>query len=486
MSFFRSVLLASLISLLAAVLLLFLGFSMGYEEFRGGYAVITVDASIEDKSLRSILDTSSYYYIGEPICESSQWVLVDGFDSFQRIPLDEYSSRIFSFDPRNDGYADKLRTVFVRDGKRFVYLPLMAGNWNSSKLDKNFNDMLKDIPFTVDYYGIGRPLALFFIVYCAASVILLILCYINRRVHRSIVNIIPMIPVLSSLGFFGASGIGCAALLFGLFILLKEPLNELVNPAVPAVKGFEQRLIQLYKEIILPYRYYWLFLPVFFIAFAILIIFSPLALSFLLIISAASFAVFFFSLKIVSLSGIEHKRFNPVTIIRRRFPVFVFPIYILPFVIGAFLTIFFSPYMSGNINTNKKFDHILSEQDYYSHVTYQASFSRRQMGSNSSDFPSFYFGSDGLPLMGVASTRQNINLNDFPPFPLKGLIDFFSYVNSGEKTDTGEYTGNPTSGIAENMSLLVLIVFLLPGLIMKNYEYIMTKTNFATVRTPRK
>jgi len=492
MSFFRSVLIASLISLFAAVCLLFIGFSMGYEEFRGGYAVLSVDASNEDRQIRSLLVTSGYN-VGEPICESSQWVMLDRFDSIQRIPLDEYFSRVFPFDPRYDGYAEKLRAVFVREGKRYFYMPLMAGNWNPGKLDKSFSLLLGEIPFSVDYYGIGRPFALFFIIYAAASVILLALCYVNRKNHRSIVNIVPMVPVLSSLGFFGAAGIGCAALLFGLFILLKEPLHDLINPAEKNAKGFEKRMQQLYKEIILPYRYYWLFLPVFIIAFGILILFSPLTLLFLLLVFAVSFSVFFFSLKIVIFSGVEHKRFNPVTIIRRRFPHFVFPVYILPFVIGAFLAVFFTPFMSGTIDSDKKFDNLVGEDDYLRHISFQASFSRNQLNADylNNDFPSFFFDSEGLPSMIAGNAKQNINFNEYPSFPLKNLIDFFGNVKSGENTvvssetfgEMGGKTSNSRGGLAENLSLLVLLVFLLPGLILRNYEYIITKTKLANLRT---
>jgi len=170
MSFFRSVLLASLISLLAALVLLFIGSAMGYEEFRSGYAVLITDDSIDDAVILSRLESGDIIFGGSPISESSQWVLLDEFDSIKKVPLDQFSSRIFPFDPRNDGYAGKLRDVFVRDGKRFVYVPLFAGNWKANFLNKKFNELMGDIPFSVEYYGISRPLALFFIVYAAASV----------------------------------------------------------------------------------------------------------------------------------------------------------------------------------------------------------------------------------------------------------------------------------------------------------------------------
>jgi hypothetical protein len=461
MSFIRSVMLASLVSLLAALALLFLGSVMGYEEFRGGYALLITDDSIDDKVIRSHLESGEIFFGGSPVSESSQWVLLDEFDSIKRIPLDQYSSRIFPFDPRNDGYAGKLKEVFLRDGKRFVYVPLFAGRWRTNSLDKKFNELMGDIPFSVEYFGIGRPLALFFIVYAAASVILLALCYAKRKIHRNIVNIVPMVPVLSSLGFFGAAGIGSAALLYGLFILLKEPLNELVNP--PPLTENGQKFNSIYKEIIAPFKYYWFFIPVFAAALSFLVIFSQLKILFLIAVTAASFAVFFFSLKIVSFSGVEHKRFNPLLIMRKRLPEFVFPMYILPFVAGAFFIMFFAPNMSGSYNTGRKFDVSISEQDYYEHLTFQTSFSTRQLGTSSAAFPSFFVNTDGLVSMNKMSVSQSIKISDYPGFPLKHLMEFFNNVNNGEIIDSGKSTGK----IQENLSLLVLLLFLFPGFLFR-------------------
>jgi len=465
MSFFRSVLLASLISLIAALALLFLGSAMGYEEFRGGYAVLTTDASLNDRDLRSLLEPSEYFFGGSPVSESSQWVLLDEFDSIKRIPLDQYSSRVFSFDPRNDGYADKIREVFVKDEKRCVYIPLVPGNWNASLLDKKFGEMLGEIPFSIDYYGIGRPLALFFIVYAAASLILLALCYLKRKTHRSIVNIIPMIPVLSSLGFFGAAGIGAAAILFALFIMFKEPLNDLINP--PPLREKKLKFKTIYREVILPYRFYWLLLPVFIGALAVLIVFSQLKLLFMIAVSVASFAVFFFSLKIVTFSGVEHRRFNPLIIVRQRFPEFIFPLYVLPFAVGAIFTLYFMPFMSGSFDYNKKFDVFVTEQDYFEHIAFQASFSTRQMGTSSAAFPDYYIDKDGLVAMDKGKVTQSVKISDYPPFPLRHLMEFFNNVNNGVKTDT---TGG-SAGVSEKISLLVLLLFLLPVFIpAKNDE----------------
>jgi len=465
MSFIRSCLFISLISLPAALGLLALGSVMGYEEFRGGYAVLTTGDSIDDKTLRSSLEKGAAFFGGSPVSESSQWVMLDEFDAVRAIPLDTYSLRVASFDPRNDGYAEKVRQVFLRDGKRFVYVPLKAGNWNSSLLEKQFNDLLGNIPFSVEYYGIGRPLHLFFIAYAAASIGLFVICLVKKKSHIGAANIIVLIPVFSSLAFFGAAGIAAAALLFALFIMLREPLNELVTLTGSFLKQDGNIFKLIYKEIILSYKYYWFFLPVFALFFSALIIFSQLKVLFFLAVLICALAVFFLSLRILTFSAGSRKRFAPVLIMRHRFPEFAFSFFMLPFVIAAFLTFFFTPYMSGSYVSNSKFDAMLNEQDYLAHLSYQASFSTQQFGASFSAFPAFFLDTDGLPSMyDYNSANQAVNIDNFPPFPLKNLMDFFHNVNSGKRTDAGSGT---STRFTELMSLLVLLLFLFPGLFFR-------------------
>jgi len=137
--------------------------------------------------------------------------------------------------------------------------------------------------------------------------------------------------------------------------------------------------------------------------------------------------------------------------------------YILPFVAGAFLIMFFMPYMSGSYNSDKKFDITINEQDYYEHLTYQASFSTRQLSTSSAAFPAFFYDTDGLVSMNAMSVSQSVKMSDFPDFPLKRLMDFFNNVNNGEIVNSGKSTGK----IQENLSLLVLLLFLFPALFFR-------------------
>ena len=460
MSFFRSFFLLCLTILITALGLVFLGSTAGYDEYRGGYAVLASDVSVEDRSLRELLDADISNFAGSPVSESAQWVLLDEFGSLEVIPLDKYPARLNSFDPRNDGYAGKLRNIFVRDDKRFVYIPLKAGNWTVALMDKQFKNLLGDIPFSVDYFGVGRPLSLFFIIFAAASAALLIICYVKRNACPGAANVIALLPALSSLVFFGASGIAASALLLGLAVMLREPLNEFVLLLRLPSNGTAGKLKLIYKNVFEPYKLYWFSLPVFAAAIGVLVFFTELKLFFVLAVSAAVCAVFFFSVRTLSLLGGKHRRFTPVLIIRRRFVDFAFSVYMLPFTAAAFLVILLTPYMPGAFVTGAKFDHIIDEQDYYAHLAYQSSFSMRQLGKPDAAYPSYIQGEDGLPSPGAnIAAIPAVKIDEYPPFPLEHLVEFFNNVNTTGKTDGMGSAGK----ITENMPLFVLLLFIFPG-----------------------
>jgi len=493
MSFFRSLLLNNrhliigLTSLLLSAALFFMGTYMGYEEFRGGYAVLSTDISVDDRKINSLLN-EEHYFSGDVISESDQFVVFDNFDSFELIPLDKYFTRVLPFDPRNDGYAEKLKSVFVKDGKRFFYISLKAGNWSPSALDKQFASLLGDIPFKAEYFGIGRPLFLFFGMYAAAAVCMLIICLLMKKYHHGVLDIIALVPVLFSLAFFGAPGIVCAALFIALFIMLKEPVCELVSPKsilrnkLKCLKKTKEHRFKLFlKEIIIPYRFYFLITVVFTAAFIMITVFSQLKIFFLLVVFFTALAVFCFSLKLLSLESGKHRKFIPVMIIKRSIPEFTFPVYMLPFAAAAVLTMFFIPYMSGSYVSNYKFDNFIEESDYAEHLAYQSSFSLRPLGKNSADMPVFFTDSDNLPSVKVTKSGHFDRYNEFPSFPgkLKHLMHFFHNVNSGEKADTSAL---PEDGLIPNrfkdiISLLVLLLFIFTGFIFnRNNNYSVNKT----------
>ncbi|MDR2942504.1 MAG: hypothetical protein LBV17_07940 [Treponema sp.] len=468
MSFFRSFLLLSLVTLFSAAGLIVLGFCAGYGGFRGGYAVLQADADVDDRLLIERLSeggnnfsgVNANLYAGSPVSESSQWVLLDDFGSLQRIPLDKYNERVFPFDPRNDGYAGKLRDVFVRDGKRYVYIPLKAGNWAASSLNRHFYNMLSGIPFSAEYFGIGKPLLLFFIAYTAASLSLIIICYVKRKTHHGITAVFALLPSLSCLVFFGVGGFSAAALFIGLFVCFREPALELVKRLSFDINA--QKIKLICKDVFEPYKMHLPFLVFFAFSAAVIVVFTELKLSILLLTGAISFVVFLISVKTVSLWNSGQRRFVPVMIIRRRFPDLSFSLYMTPLAVSAFIVMLLTPYMPGAYTGGGKFNFLVEEKDYFAHLTYQASFSTRQLGGYGAPYPAYMPGGDGLPVQDTKSAGvPKIKLDDFPPFPVKHLMDFFKSVNPGGKAA-------PNAGgsrILETLSLLILLLFILPGLL---------------------
>jgi hypothetical protein len=303
---------------------------------------------------------------------------------------------------------------------------------------------------------------------------LIIICYAKKKVHHGITAVFALLPALSCLALFGACGFAAAALFLGLFVCFREPAAELVKHLSFNTNAQKTKLI--YKEAVEPYRVYLPFFAVFAAAAAVMVIFTELKLFLILLTGIAALVVFLLSIKTISLWGSGQKRFVPIMIIRRRFPDFSFSLYMTPFAAAAFLVMLLTPYMPGAYAGGGKFDFLVEEQDYYAHLSYQASFSTQQLGSPGAAYPGYILGEDGLLSADTNSAGiPKIKLDDYPPFPIKHLMDFFNSVNSGGKTAPNAGRGR----MLENLPLLILLLFILPGLLFNGKILLPAKGRFA-------
>jgi hypothetical protein len=93
-----------------------------------GYAALALAESAPDREIAGILEAA----LGRPVvCESSQWVFLNSFGGLEKVSLEDYEGRLEAFDPRRDGYAEKLKDFFVRDGRRWFFIPLDKGLFGS-------------------------------------------------------------------------------------------------------------------------------------------------------------------------------------------------------------------------------------------------------------------------------------------------------------------------------------------------------------------
>jgi hypothetical protein len=153
MAFRKTLCIAALVSLGAGGAVFFLS---PHPALAGAvYGLLTLDAAYPD---RFVGDTLAGLGAGPPISESTQWVFVDDFGALTRVPLDRYEKRLEPFDPRNDGYAEKLRSFFVREGKRRFFIPLAGqGPEFSRTLEARLRAALGTVPFSLELLGSPAP-----------------------------------------------------------------------------------------------------------------------------------------------------------------------------------------------------------------------------------------------------------------------------------------------------------------------------------------
>lgn len=430
--------------------LFLLGKHINPAEMQGLYAVLKVDKDNDDNAIRGLLEKGNLFS-GSIISESTQWVLLDEFDSISVIPLDEYHKRILPFDPRNDGYADKLSSFFVQDNTRRFFIPLK--NTNSAALEKQLKNLLGDVPFSVGYFGIGKTYNLYFILFAAASVCVIIISLIKRKRGQFVVLL--LLPVLFSLSFYGAAGIALSSLIFSFLILMREPFNEFFYitrlPPENKKKPFFSRYV------LEPYKSYLPVIIIFILSIWGITCLYKIQPLFLILVITVTFALHFFSLHFLSNNTSSHKRFSPLHILKKKNIDTDFSLYMLPFITASLIAVFLSPNLSGSLISNDEISFQLDKDDYYAHLNYQLSFSLRQLSNLNSNYPDFSLANDGLPDNLPQNTNEYTDMSEFPSFPLDHLLSFLNKVNNDNKIRPESYNIP-----FHNYFLLFLIIFLIP------------------------
>jgi hypothetical protein len=406
-----------------------------------GYAAIALDDSVPDREAALSLEQS----LGRPvIAESSQWVFLDSFGSLERLSLEEYENRLEPFDPRRDGYAEKLKNFFTRDGKRWFFIPLdreMVGRaWNPARsLEKKIATALEGFgipaltetgvrPFDLELkltQG-SRPLGAYLLLFAAAFAAALFLAG-SRQSHGQGSRTLILLsgPLTLPLSLWGAPGFALLALLFLLGALLMEPARELWLAAGKR-PGFGIRKAPRVSTLG-PYRYR--------LMFGI-----PLALLLAGISWVGGVAVSCALLSVLSMGalysafwGIEtrRRRFVPVPILPTRRQALPRPASMLPFALASCLALALSPLTPAS-SVPGDWPFLVGEEDYRAHARFQSGFSHRSLFSqDGTGYLRYVVGEDGLvagvepaaddPVSGILSGEAGI-----PPFPLADLSAFLA------------------------------------------------------------
>ncbi|MDR0315331.1 MAG: hypothetical protein LBH97_00350 [Treponema sp.] len=444
MTFIRSVLALLLLSLLGGAGLLALGTMLIPSWQYGGYAVLICNEAVPDRDLRERL---AFRGLGESlISESSQWVLLDAFGGLEQVPLDIYPSRILPFDPRNDGYAERLRSFFVRDGKRLVFIP--RGAVSPGSLEKRIAAAIEGIPHTVEHLGLGKPLGLFFVFFGLALCILLPLRLLKSRPLPRMGQFLPCLPILAALVLDGAWGFVLAAILAGFFALLREPVLEWLamlrysrrrgqQTPSPETADIRQRF---FSDVYEPFKSRWLFSLLLLLCYPLICVFSkisPLMAAAIIIMFAG---IMIFSLQVFSQPRIrDYIRFSPVPLLKPPFG-FSFLWVMFPFGLAAILAAIIPLFWTGSPSLGAAAvagEIIITENEYQTHAAFQSSFSRRSLDQKDripgqAGYAAYILDDDGLVSPAPFSPMETTVLStDIPPFPLKHLMHFLAAAVPG-------------------------------------------------------
>jgi hypothetical protein len=443
---------------------------------QGVYAALVCGDAYSDQEIRGRLDSQGLTGL---VSESDQWFLLDCFGYIEKIPLVEYEERLLPFDPRNDGYAQKVRDFFVHDGKRFIYIPLAA---NAPEImETKIARALPGIPYSLEYARSAEQnflLPLFMV--CLAACAFLAIPFLRRLINPCLRH---CLPALSPLALGLAPGFAMAALLSGLAALLAEPERKF---SVFTRLRQKHNFLEQFSSKKLP-------------AFALiacyiaLSVFSELPFLFSFFVLAAFFCVFavyrindnsrnsYFS-RNMSFSTInvnrlftKNRRFTPVEILGRGDTSYNFSPVMLPFAAIALalaLAAFLKPeplsLPEPAVNVTPLPAGVVTEADFREHFFFQYTFSFLALGNP------YEASEEGLPT-GILPAIAGYELsssgllapappgidNEPPPVPDFPLGDFLRALSS-KPSHTAEPVKPGNSAKLDLLLALPPALFILP------------------------
>ena len=486
-----------IISLLGTVGLWILGSVQIPAGRNSRYGMLVTGENIPDREIRRRLEGGG---LSGLISESGQWFLLDCFGSVEQIPLDEFGTRLLSFDPRNDGYAEKLRSLFVHDGRRVVYIPLGF----PAQAHKKIAAALEDIPYSLEYGRRRIPPGLLLLLFCLAAGAFFVIRPLRLALRHEAGSLLPCLPLLSPLLLGGAAGFALAALLAGLAVYLAGPGHGQKRWLLPSIFLASYFLVVFLAGI-----------PVLFSLSVPALLACVLALPLRNMshktgshsmhrvnrsISRVSGGVYRMSqrsggtsartpargkkLRSFSRRDMGHRRFSPVSIMGRQRTVDIdFSRAMIPFAVASLILAIINIALPDIPVEEPSFVppvNVVSEGDYQDHVLFQSTFSLRALhtpaASGNRAVPAgmvdyrkstsggrYRLASDGLPELVPDEDFENENFSrlfkqgSVPPFPLGRLLQ-----ELGRKGSSGV-----TGRVPDIFLVLVPLLFIIPWLIVR-------------------
>ncbi len=384
------------------------------------YTVVKIDAEIHDEDAVSLLDSGG---IRDIVSSSTQTVFLDDFGEIKQIPLHQYDDYVFDFDPRNDGYAEKLERFFSQHGKRFIFIPLKKQEFSPQRTIKHIEALLESIPHETEFIGVKMPpylsWALFFAAFAGT------LCFFKKL--RPVAGIFfPMSGFL----FWGPSGFLLSALLVVFFSVLISSLSEWFAGRRYGTKRSVFEHISLY-------RYSVISAAGFFLLYIVAAVLTGVSLLYSVLLFSALSVLFGILLRRgINRSGVSQRvRFLPVPITGEHRNILHHCISALPFSAAAVTLLvlsFFMHYTDGVFAFDQS--RLVSQTDFEEHVRFQRNFSFIPLGEKADNYQYkiYQLGDDGLVAASLMPYSETPELLDTVFFPLKDVTDHIQ--GSAEQT----------------------------------------------------
>jgi hypothetical protein len=210
---------------------------------RGGYATLIIDESQNDAEICALL---SKHGIDNYISESTQRFFLNDFESVKQIPLADYKTRLLDSDPRNDGYAEKLRTLFLTSGQRRIYIPtselsgftgggLNAGGQNA---EARITQALEGMPYkALVWQNVRQDNTLFIILFFCVALFVFLATIRNALLKKNPMlktinmafpaQIAALLPSFAIVACSGVAGFALCAIYMAIFQIFRRPLLDL-------------------------------------------------------------------------------------------------------------------------------------------------------------------------------------------------------------------------------------------------------------------
>jgi hypothetical protein len=407
----------------------------------GGYGILSLDETVAEGPVVEALNRNG---IGGLISESSQWVFLDDFGTLERIPLPEFRNRVEVFDPRNDGYAEQLHDFFVREGRRFFYIPLSAAKGpliyydGYRVLQKKVALSLGEISYSLVLPRAPQPVLWYLILFgCASLGTLILSAFRPEKSGRAFLPALSLLPFLAPFALNGPAGFALSGAFFGLFGVTLAPLREFFISRRYRMQSFSSRTGGFQWG---SYRISWVLAAVFLLVYGLICFAGEIPVLIALAALVSFFCVLCTSLQTEANRGKirDHIIFLPVDIREPSLRLSRFPRIVLPFALASLVSLGSSlPFRSDFRDTDGRGTDLFlpSAGDYYRHAVFQAFFSLRPLGAGPAEllpgegtgsYPYLHYtlGADGLISGSIPLAEEYPETGDFPPFPLEDLVIF--------------------------------------------------------------